>query len=1603
MAKGLRFFALFGELPSQPSGNPREYRLEFWFEGFTGTSTQIDMGGGGFTVSELSQDDEIEGVKAKKYNIQILRPFNATWEAEDFFALSEEDVEIRLFDRNTNQLLEKGYLTGDTLTDPYHDATKKINLEATCGLRRLKDRQYVTADNKVRRGVTSLQTKLMDALRMTNLGLKVRISHHLAAVPMAVSNNSGLIVANEELHYLDLTAYDVLDRIARSANLTIFQDQGIWHIVHFYSKITTARTYDEYDEFGNFLGTGTFPISNPAIHNGPIQPRNGNIIFEPPLKKVTVTWKLGKYKNYLLNDNFENFNGTSFANWELVGDLSFDNPGGYLTRTGGGAKGNPYRLKMGGWADSFFSSAFVKQTYTIAERPDFLFEEKLTKQIIFSGSAWARDIESINVLCVLDFFIDNTTKIQYYLSQSGSWTLFAGGIRDTIAISTVDPNGKSKNSEFKWEIASPRIDTLRLVTRQGQQLSLASIVRVEATVTLRQGVKRPKNPYNGANYDSYVEYANPSMQIIDVATNLNIREIKYVAENQAKATRTHEMEAFVGDFVDPSQNACLQFISGEITKQWYSDEDQSEREFLAYTARDYLRSRAKTRKIWEGNLWGKYNMFSLFTLAGEADKFVITGFNYQYHNGYGDLRLAQLNSSQPTITIKKFATLTDGSEIEMPLDGSLTTPEVLNPYMGVQPNTSGPQEIEPNIFNLPNLTTVERGQLVFNTADNPFLGLQFADLSDPLAEPVVSKALEFKQDSVALFNNNKTVNIKMDWLGTIPEANLKVAPLSSSDETIATREWGNTVFQPLDADLTALAALNTVGVVRRTGAGAFATVAGTQDRVMKWGANGVLQDTIVRENGSQVIVGADTGLSTFSVYGTGAELGLFQNTAPGAVTRFRVRNDQNNGLLIAVNGSAVVGGTVFSTGPNGAVVASGGTAPFGIGTTVEQPLIFGTFGVERARLTPLGFFLLNTTANPNNARMRVDGVVELITSLTTPIIGNPAGVTANNAWTFTSNVNVPLVPFASNHATSKQYVDNLYTTGLKEGIPVRTIALINITLSGLQTVSGVSLVAGDRVLVVGQTAGAENGVYIVASGSWSRATDSDTDVELRGFQYLITAGTQINSKYRNSNLSEITVGTTPITYVISQGAETDPIFSASPSFSITNQNILDWNMVATSWKEINPASYFNDGFASKSTSDLEEGSNLYFTNQRAIDAVAALIDEKQDASDRLTALSTISGTGVVQWSGTSFSAGNIQINQVVDLATSLNSLNILQDRTQEGPVNGIRDYRSIIFKQVNRMDFGFDDVLDVPYLFYSTSQGQLINFMDAEGRWNNVDLSGNVRRYAFVDELGGNNQVPTLQQVSERGSTSNIRLRFNGIPYLIEGDIPDLQAVSQKGRNSNQRLLFNNVPYATLNDIVGGGGGSVGTISQVLAQGNNTSGLDININNLGIIGTRNFNGVNEVRIGDNANVRISSFNTVALNATNIVFSGQNVNSNGDNALNVFEQGWELRVAGKGINFEKNPDPNNIYSYDFVTADIAANYLVLSSPPNQLGTLDVLFSLIRLGQSETSSIVFEPKEITIGSNNFSPVKFNFHPTTFTNGQKYTFQYNSTTNTFNMVPA
>jgi hypothetical protein len=57
--------------------------------------------------------------------------------------------------------------------------------------------------------------------------------------------------------------------------------------------------------------------------------------------------------------------------------------------------------------------------------------------------------------------------------------------------------------------------------------------------------------------------------------------------------------------------------------------------------------------------------------------------------------------------------------------------------------------------------------------------------------------------------------------------------------------------------------------------------------------------------------------------------------------------------------------------------------------------------------------------------------------------------------------------------------------------PVKAATTASITLSGLQTIDGVALAAGDRVLVKNQTYEQKNGIYVVAAGTWSRAKDAE--------------------------------------------------------------------------------------------------------------------------------------------------------------------------------------------------------------------------------------------------------------------------------------------------------------------------------------------------------------------------------------------------------------------------------------------------------------------------------------------------------------------------------
>ena len=120
------------------------------------------------------------------------------------------------------------------------------------------------------------------------------------------------------------------------------------------------------------------------------------------------------------------------------------------------------------------------------------------------------------------------------------------------------------------------------------------------------------------------------------------------------------------------------------------------------------------------------------------------------------------------------------------------------------------------------------------------------------------------------------------------------------------------------------------------------------------------------------------------------------------------------------------------------------------------------------------------------------------------------------------------------------YLDTRYAGGFKQHEAVRVTTTANITLSGTQTIDGVAVVAGNRVLVKNQTAGAENGVYVVAAGAWARSTDFDQviagEVE-QGASFFVEEGTTLGKTgWSLSNAGTITLGTTALTFIQYAGA-----------------------------------------------------------------------------------------------------------------------------------------------------------------------------------------------------------------------------------------------------------------------------------------------------------------------------------------------------------------------------------------------------------------------------------------------------------------------------------
>lgn len=101
--------------------------------------------------------------------------------------------------------------------------------------------------------------------------------------------------------------------------------------------------------------------------------------------------------------------------------------------------------------------------------------------------------------------------------------------------------------------------------------------------------------------------------------------------------------------------------------------------------------------------------------------------------------------------------------------------------------------------------------------------------------------------------------------------------------------------------------------------------------------------------------------------------------------------------------------------------------------------------------------------------------------------------------------------------------------GIDSKQSVVAVATTNISaLTALQTIDGITLTAGQRVLLVGQTTASQNGPYVAAAGAWSRDTDTVTP---QAFFFVEQGTTYGGSQWKVSTTGAITLGTTALTIV----------------------------------------------------------------------------------------------------------------------------------------------------------------------------------------------------------------------------------------------------------------------------------------------------------------------------------------------------------------------------------------------------------------------------------------------------------------------------------------
>ena len=381
--------------------------------------------------------------------------------------------------------------------------------------------------------------------------------------------------------------------------------------------------------------------------------------------------------------------------------------------------------------------------------------------------------------------------------------------------------------------------------------------------------------------------------------------------------------------------------------------------------------------------------------------------------------------------------------------------------------------------------------------------------------------------SSSSFSTNTTVNVTWDSGNLSSEAitNVYVGALSKTNDSIPTGIAATKIANGTISD-TEFQYLNGVSSAIQTQLDAKqATITGSATTI---DTESLTANRAVISNGSQKIAVSDV---------TSTELGYLDGVTSAVQTQIDSKQATLTGGASTIASSNLTASRALQSNGSGKVEVSDVTTTElgyldGVSSAIQTQL--DAKQASDAQLTDVAGL------TPTDSNFIVGDGSNFVTesgatARTSLGLGSIATQAANNVSISGGAVTGLGSPSSSSDAATKNYVDQAVA-----GLRTRTIAecatTANVNLTnGLEAgdaIDGITLVAGDRVLVKDQSTASENGLYLaVSSGAASRDPEHDSIAELSGGMVVVNQGsTNDNKIFLCTTDNTGSVGSTSITY-----------------------------------------------------------------------------------------------------------------------------------------------------------------------------------------------------------------------------------------------------------------------------------------------------------------------------------------------------------------------------------------------------------------------------------------------------------------------------------------